>query len=79
MPMVVRLETESRLGTLAILAVSLAPACARAAALLSGDSLYRFLDGVVAIILRTDDEYLNGSAAANTVDVQEFDYRQLLF
>ena len=63
---------KSKLGANAILAVSIA--CARAAALLIGYPLYRFLGGVNGNNLPVPMmNILNGGAhAANTVDVQEF-------
>lgn len=65
-------KDKSRLGANAILAVSIA--CARAAAVSLGISLYRFLGGVSGSSLPVPMmNILNGGAhAANTVDVQEF-------
>ena len=61
-----------RLGANAILGVSLA--CAKAAAVSQGVSLYRYLGGVNAKILPVPMmNILNGGAhAANNVDIQEF-------
>ena len=63
---------KSRLGANAILGVSLA--CAKAAAVSQGVSLYRYLGGVNAKILPVPMmNILNGGAhAANNVDIQEF-------
>ena len=63
---------KSRLGANAILGVSLA--CAKAAAVSQGLSLYRYIGGVNAKILPVPMmNILNGGAhAANNVDIQEF-------
>ena len=63
---------KSRLGANAILGVSLA--CARAAAVSQGLSLYRYLGGVNAKVLPVPMmNILNGGEhAANNVDIQEF-------
>jgi len=65
-------ENKSRLGANAILAVSMA--CARAAALVHGMPLYRYLGGANACILPTPMmNILNGGAHADSnVDFQEF-------
>ena len=63
---------KSRLGANAILGVSLA--CARAAAISQGISLYRYIGGANAKVLPVPMmNILNGGAhAANNVDIQEF-------
>ena len=63
---------KSRLGANATLAVSLA--CAKAAALASGQPLYRYLGGAAAAVLPIPMmNILNGGAHAdNNVDIQEF-------
>jgi enolase len=65
-------ENKGRLGANAILAVSMAAACASAAAL--GLPLYRYLGGVVSNVLPCPMmNILNGGAHAdNNVDFQEF-------
>lgn len=63
---------KTRLGANAILGVSLA--CAKAAAIASGNSLYNYIGGVNAKILPVPMmNVLNGGAhASNSVDIQEF-------
>jgi enolase len=65
-------ENKSNLGANAILGVSLA--CAKAAALETGQSLYRYLGGIDANILPVPMmNILNGGAHAdNSIDFQEF-------
>ncbi len=65
-------SNKSRLGANAILAVSMA--CARAAAELSGQSLFRYLGGVHAHVLPVPlMNIINGGKHAdNTLDFQEF-------
>ena len=65
-------QTKSKLGANAMLGVSMA--CARAAAIDSGQPLYRYLGGPMARTLPVPMmNIVNGGAhAANTVDFQEF-------
>jgi enolase len=65
-------KTKSKLGANAMLGVSLA--CARAGAIVSGQSLYRYIGGPLARTLPVPMmNILNGGAhSTNTVDFQEF-------
>ena len=65
-------ENKSKLGANAMLAVSMA--CAQAAAMETGQPLYRYLGGVNATVLPVPMmNILNGGAHAdNSVDFQEF-------